>query len=162
MEKDYKKIEIDIPKEKNAKIQKIISIIRENKEKTILFIQFSLVGVAFFGLGTLYEQNQLLGQKSLKIGQNERISAIVSQYNSNINKAGSQTIPNKENLTSKNVQFFQNLGKSGEFLFVASKNGKTYYKISCKNRIKEENKIYLKTEENAQKMGLRRSKTCFK
>lgn len=160
MEEDYKKIEVDIPK-RNSKIQKIKDLLKENKEKTILFLQFSLIGAIFFGLGILYEQNLSLSQKSFKIGQNERISAIVSQYNNKINQVDPQTTINLKNTTPKKNQLSQNL-KNKEFLFVASKSGKTYYKISCKNRIKDENKIYFKVEGDAQETGLRRSKTCFK
>lgn len=48
--------------------------------------------------------------------------------------------------------------------YVASKNGKRYYPAECSagNRIKEENKVYFKTEQEAQNRGLTRtvSKSC--
>src|SRR3990170_930190 len=58
------------------------------------------------------------------------------------------------------VLFAQTAQTKGEY--VASKNGKTYYKITCSNRIKEENKIYFQSESDAQKSGFTPSKTCFK
>ena len=46
--------------------------------------------------------------------------------------------------------------------YVASKNGKNYYHISCSGvgRINEENKIYFKTKDDAEKQGFKPSKTC--
>lgn len=46
--------------------------------------------------------------------------------------------------------------------FVASKNGKKYYPFGCSaaNRIKEGNRVWYKTEEDAQNAGLTRSTSC--
>ncbi|MEK7453194.1 MAG: hypothetical protein AAB614_03090 [Patescibacteria group bacterium] len=143
-------------------INKIKKWVLENKERGILFIQFVLVGAIFFGLGTLYEGNRILSQKSLIIGKNEQILSTISQFNTKING-----LKEENNSTAKNylktVSLSQkDLNGDKNFQFVASKNGKTYYRISCSNRIKDENKIYFETEENAKKSGLIRSKTCFK
>ncbi len=144
-------IEIDIPKKNKLteKIKIIKEIALKNKEKILLFIQFSLVGASFFSLGILYNQFQENDIKELKISQNEQITASVGSFIDNIEKIN----------TEKNILIPKS---SKKFLFVASKNGKTYYKISCKNRIKDKNKIYFKSEEEAKKIGLKRSKTCFK
>ena len=139
-------------------IEKLKTALDQNKDKLYLFFQFSLIGALFFGLGIIYEQNSIVAQKSVKIGQNEQILATVSQFASQISEEqGTQSTKT----TPPKVQTSGNSGNS-EFLFVASKNGSTYYKTSCSNRINEENKIYFKSEEDAQKTGLRRSKTCFK
>ncbi len=46
--------------------------------------------------------------------------------------------------------------------FVASKTGTKYYPLDCgtTNRIKEENKIYFSTEQEAQEKGFERTSTC--
>ena len=46
--------------------------------------------------------------------------------------------------------------------FVASKNGKKYYPLSCSgaNRIKEENKIYFTTGEQAERAGYGKAANC--
>ncbi|MBI3671375.1 hypothetical protein HY249_01110 [Candidatus Azambacteria bacterium] len=138
--------------------------IEKNKEKIALFAQFLLVGALFFGLGVLYEQNSIAGKKSLRISQNEQILATVGQFSSsqeNSPKKPQNTAQNQEK-TQSNKQANKQEAQAGEFLFLASKNGKTYYKTSCSNRIKEENKIYFKTEDDAQRSGFVRSKSCFK
>jgi hypothetical protein len=151
---EVKEIEVDIP-QKNRLIEKIKEtkeVILKNKENILLFIQLSLVGASFFGLGILYGQFQQNSIKELKISQNEQIMGNVSSFMKNIEEV------NTEKPKIKKISTIS----SKKFLFVASKNGKAYYKTSCKNRIKNENKIYFKTEEDAKKIGLRRSKTCFK
>ncbi|MFT5179478.1 MAG: hypothetical protein ACI9GH_000004 [Candidatus Paceibacteria bacterium] len=46
--------------------------------------------------------------------------------------------------------------------FLASKNGTKYYPTGCKssNRIKEGNKVYFSSEDEAKKAGFELSKTC--
>ncbi len=48
------------------------------------------------------------------------------------------------------------------FSYTASKNGTRYYPIGCKSadRIKEENRVYFMTEEEAQDEGLTRAAGC--
>ncbi len=48
------------------------------------------------------------------------------------------------------------------FSYTASKNGTRYYPIGCKSasRIKDENKVYFMTEEEAQDTGLTRASGC--
>ena len=48
------------------------------------------------------------------------------------------------------------------FSYTASKNGTRYYPIGCKSadRIKEENRVYFMTEEEAQDTGLTRAAGC--
>lgn len=51
-----------------------------------------------------------------------------------------------------------------EIRYIASKNGKMYYNIDCAGakRIKPENQIWFKTEEDALKSGFNYSKSCKK
>lgn len=48
------------------------------------------------------------------------------------------------------------------FKFVASKNGTKYYPIGCKSasRIKQENKVYFESEDEAELAGLEKTSTC--
>ena len=110
-----------------------------------------LIAVAFlfFGSGILYAQHFLFPAQSFTIQQSER-----EVFPSNALKASvsAAIVPQK----SPSAPVF----KTGAY--VASKNGKDYYKTDCKNRIKEENKIYFQTEEDAKKAGYGPSATCFK
>lgn len=167
MEKDYEELEIDIPKEslRTKTYNKILEIkekIAKNKEKILLLLQFSLVGASFFGLGIIYADYSLSGLKDPKISQNKQILGNVSSFINNAKEANSAS--DQSAITKKTAQIPSPNSKAGseKFLFVASKSGTVYYKTSCSNRISEKNKIYFKTEEDAQKTGLRRSKTCFK
>jgi hypothetical protein len=58
------------------------------------------------------------------------------------------------------ANFSENKAMSGDY--VASKSGKNYYLVGCSGvkRIKEENKVYFDTKEEAEKKGLLPSKTC--
>ncbi len=51
---------------------------------------------------------------------------------------------------------------TSQFAFVASKSGTRYYPKDCKSaeRIKDENKVYFMTEEEAQDTGLTRAAGC--
>jgi len=51
---------------------------------------------------------------------------------------------------------------NSEFLYVASVNGKYYYLPNCSgvNRIKEENKIWFKTKEEAESKGYKPAPNC--
>jgi len=63
-------------------------------------------------------------------------------------------------LLIKEVTVTQNESQIGDF--VASRNGAKYYPIGCSgiNRIKEDNKVYFRTEAEAQASGLTKSSTC--
>jgi hypothetical protein len=75
-------------------------------------------------------------------------------------------IPQKEDKEEGSVQLLPNTknSKNSHILshIVASKSGTKYYFTWCvSSRIKEENKIYFTTEEEAQERGLTLSKLCF-
>ena len=48
----------------------------------------------------------------------------------------------------------------GDRIYYASGKGKKYYPWYCLSTIKEENKVWFKTEENAQNQGYSRIKNC--
>lgn len=131
-------------------------IILKNKERLMLLGQFLLIGTIFFGLGILYQNGKI-------IKKNHVIEVIQDAYLT-ANTSGLTTKQPSKNggLETESLKNKIKSEISKDLPFVASKNGKAYYKISCSNRIKDENKIYFKTEEDAQKSGFSPAKTCFK
>jgi len=105
------------------------------------------------------------------------VSFFLGRYSISENNASKVivTIPNEGNLASvvsaedydgsyeineaKADSISQTLEKGA---FLASKNGTKYYPAGCSsaNRIKEENKVWFRTEEEAIKAGLTRTSTC--
>lgn len=71
-------------------------------------------------------------------------------------------IPVIENDNREIISETQNTQISIEKKFVASKTGTKYYPLDCGgvNRIKEENKIYFTTEQEAINKGYERTSTC--
>lgn len=110
-----------------------------------------LIAVAFlfFGSGILYAQHFLFPVQSFTIRQSAQ-----EAFPSNTLKASVLTVVPPQKSPSAPAL------KTGAY--VASKNGKDYYKIDCKNRIKEENKVYFNTPDDAKKAGYAPSATCFK
>ena len=93
-----------------------------------------LVGLAGFGLGRLYEETP---------------SPVAIQYS---NKSSNDTLLNVDEQKTQT-----NAGK-----IVASKNGTKYYFSDCRGvgNIKEENKIYFQSEEEAITAGLAKASGC--
>lgn len=58
-----------------------------------------------------------------------------------------------------NYSFLKNNKNTIKYIY-ASKRGKKYYFFNCKSTIKEENKTFFNTEEEALKAGYTLSKTC--
>ena len=121
--------------------------------------EFALIAVIFFGLGALYAERVGEGgpiavtepEKGYMLASPVPVSELVSPV------AETSNIPVPSLKGEPPHQLF---GGGGEY--VASRQGRAYYHISCSNTIKEENKIYFKTKEDAQKAGLTPAKTCFK
>lgn len=108
------------------------------------------VALLFFGSGILYAQHFLFPVQSFTIRQSAQEAFPPNTLKANVLTA---VVPQKSPPSAPAL-------KVGAY--VASKNGKDYYKIDCKNRIKEENKIYFQTEGDAKKAGYAPSATCFK
>lgn len=121
-------------------IHKIFNKIKENNvfDKTLFSFSVIVIAVALssFGLGRLSSQ---MGKASALEG------SIMLQ------KGQESGFP--EERTDK-----------PEKLFVASKNGTKYYPIGCGgvNRIKEENRVWFSTKEEAEKSGYSLSSACKK
>lgn len=113
--------------------------------KTLIFVFVVIgVGVASFGLGELSAKYNM-----------ELVDKSNNFFVSENNNSDIEIIDMKDNIISDD-----SIVK--EKVYVASKNGKLYYSIGCGNssRIKEENKIYFKTKEDAEKSGYILSSSC--
>lgn len=137
--------------------------ISQNHEKILRFAELSLVAAIFFGAGILFAQTFLYPKSDIKFAWDKEMA---EKNLSSLQPAKIKDLlatASKENISqSENRVAAPNLQNQQKGEYVASKNGKTYYKTSCKNQIKEENKIYFRTELDAQKAGFTPSKTCFK
>jgi len=97
-----------------------------------------LVAMGSFGLGVIYDSNK----QNYKEDNNYSASGWTA--------TGGPTAEELEN--SKNKKKF----------YVASKNSKIYYNVNCSGakRIKEENKIWFSSREEAEKSGLTLATSC--
>lgn len=116
-------------------------------EKSSHAAEFILVAVIFFGLGAFAAEHFSKNGSRMAVMEPEAGFALASPI------IVTDTVSSQQEPSSTPVR---------DGSFVASRNGKTYYRLDCKNNIKEENKIYFKTEEDAQKAGLTPAKNCFK
>ena len=107
---------------------------------------FIIAGVGFssFFLGRLSVEESTVKSESVSITKRE----------------GMQTSANST--TIKKVQTKVLSSNAGGGKYVASKNGKLYYTASCKgaNRIKEENKVWFDTADDAEKLGYTWATSC--
>lgn len=131
-----------------------------NKTKTLndflIILVIILVAFGSFGLGRLSKNSEI----------NDPIQIVYPEQNQTENNAVSikQTAQVNQafNSTTTNTLEKENTTSSKEQSFVASKNGTKYYFIWCSgaNKIKEENKIYFSSREEAEKAGYEKSSTC--
>jgi hypothetical protein len=130
------------------KIKLIIkSWIESEKGKDILIVIIViLVGLGSFELGRLSKENTNSGIKIEYPNQTENQSANVVSAN-NMPRAVLDTVSNSNPA-----------GKT----FFASSRGTKYYTISCSagKTIKQENRVYFTTGEEAQKAGYELSSSC--
>ncbi len=112
-----------------------------NTSGILYLISFLLIGIISYRIGLNQQTSNLASNISI-VYPNE--SAIINEEKESSEKppANEPTIPSKS--------------------IIASKSGKVYYTAGCSgsNRIKDENKVYFQTEEEAQSLGLTLSKTC--
>lgn len=125
---------------------RISVLVRNNIDFIVESGRLIVVALLFFGSGILFAQHYLFPTQSFTIRQDK---PDFTALEANVLKSTTtqQSIP----------KITQQTG-----LFVASRNGKKYYKITCSNTIKEENKVYFNTVEDAQNAGYTPSATCFK
>lgn len=139
----------------NYFMQKIKQFIESNTGKDILII-FIIILV---GLGSF-----MLGRLSIK---EEKGSNIGINYNKDQNIKGEVLNANIEENSSINLKInendyeFKEIDLTGRNYF-ASSRGKKYYPFGCSagKSIKQENRIYFNTEEEAKKAGYTLSGSC--
>ncbi len=138
-----------------------LNFIKDNQEKIVLFAGFLLVLSAGFSAGYFYSKEQI-DSKSLIIENPDRDCKnlfdlkvagdnLSSSPNSNSDLGAISSAQVKEEEKKSENAVLQN--KTG--MFVASKNSKIYHRPDCKyvNSIKEENKIWFQSAEEAEKAG---------
>ena len=132
-------------------MEKIKHFLESEQGKDILIVLIViLVGIASFELGRLSKENASNGLKIEDSGQEANV--IASGVNSS-NRTNSRTNPN--------LGVDLNTNSSGKSFF-ASKKGKKYYSVDCSagKTIKETNKIYFSTREEAESAGYELSSAC--
>ncbi len=128
--------------------ERVRAFTTERKEMFARFMELMLIATIFFGLGALYAEHMPARTMPLSVKIPEQAKNIASVVTINDNPTANPAP--KQAISSK----------GGEY--VASKNGSKYYLTTCKNTIKEANKVYFKTKEDAEKAGFTPSTTCFK
>jgi len=121
-------------------MEKIKQFLESEKGKDILVVLIVvLVGLASFELGRLSKES---ASNSLKVEYGAQEANIIDNTQD----------------SSKTVSEINSNGKN----FFASKKGKKYYSVDCSagKTIKEENKVYFNTGEEAQKAGYELSSAC--
>lgn len=119
-------------------LEKIKQFIESDKGKDILtMIIVVLVAISSFGLGRLSKDSE---NKGLQITEEAKIQQAANVVNTPI---GAKQTPS-----------------SGSFF--ASKRGHKYYKVGCSagQTIKQENRIYFGTREDAERAGYELSTSC--
>ena len=126
-----------------------MNFIKTKGEKLFLLFGFILILVAGFFSGYSYSQEQI--EKQSIIIEDPDESCVDLFFNRSETSLNSQL--KDDNASSKEIS----ASKQNSELFVASKNSKLYHKADCVyvNRIKEENKIFFNSAQEAEDMGLK-------
>ena len=126
-----------------------MNFIKTKGEKLFLLFGFILILVAGFFSGYSYSQEQIEKQNIIIEDSDE--SCIDLFFNRSEINLNSQL--KDDSASSKEIS----ASKQNSELFVASKNSKLYHKADCVyvNRIKEENKIFFNSAQEAEDMGLK-------
>jgi hypothetical protein len=127
----------------------IAEIVKNRKVQDVLLI-FSVVllGVISFGLGRLSVMTDTDGGIALCEVPAQQVATVLSASSSE--------------MTTQNLQPGTDAMGAGKGTYVASKNGTAYHFPWCSGaqRIKEENKIWFATKEEAKQAGYRPAGNC--
>ena len=126
-----------------------MNFIKAKGEKLFLLFGFILILVAGFFSGYSYSQEQI--EKQSIIIEDPDESCVDLFFDRSEISLNSQL--KGDSASSKEIS----TPKQNSELFVASKNSKLYHKADCAyvNRIKEENKIFFNSAQEAEDMGLK-------
>lgn len=128
----------------------------QNADRIYRAWELLLVAVIFFGLGMLFAERIVYTKSPIMVEAPEKGYALAVPIITSEAKKEEKTAPAPALAPApKNTSIAASKGE-----YAASRYGKTYYRPSCTNRIKEENKIFFRTEEDAQKAGLILAKSC--
>ncbi|MES2416125.1 MAG: hypothetical protein V4504_00260 [Patescibacteria group bacterium] len=135
-------------------MEKIKYFLQSEKGKDLLIILIIiLVGLASFMLGRLSKQAQ---NSDFKVIYPEEQANAISGLNSAKNSQNQQiSVPKVSAINDENISIPQ-----GNFF--ASKRGKKYYPLGCSagKTIKDTNKVWFATGEDASKAGFELSSSC--
>jgi len=123
--------------------------IQDEKGKDILIVIIViLVGLGSFELGRLSKEN---GSGGIKIGYPNQAGNTIS---------ATESIDNLS-INTETSPIIQNSNSTGKTFF-ASSRGSKYYTISCSagKTIKQENRVYFATGEEAERAGYTLSSSC--
>ena len=141
------------------KIKQFINqILESEKGKDILIVIIViLVGLGSFELGRLSKENNSTGLKIDYTDQNRGQNTQIIDQEANV-ILGPNSIKTPNSTISKITQNSDFVNKN----FFASSSGSKYYSISCSagKTIKQENRIYFSTGEEAQLAGYMLSSAC--
>jgi hypothetical protein len=136
-----------------------LDFIKNNQEKVFLAIGFLLVFSAGFFAGYFYSKDQIDGRGIVIENPSQdcqnlfNIKVAGDNLNSISNPSSDVTSSTQAKGEQKNSEKEVSQNKIG--VFVASKNSKIYHRPDCKyvNSIKEENKIWFQSAEEAEDKG---------
>jgi len=129
-------------------MEKIKEFVQSEKGKNILIVIIViLVGLSSFELGRLSKENSSSGVKI--------------EYPNQTNNQGASVILS-ENALQANTGVSSIISNSNSKTFFASNRGEKYYSIGCSGgkTIKQENRVYFATKEDAERAGYTLSSSC--
>ncbi len=128
-------------------MEKIKYFIDSEKGKDILVVLIViLIGLASFGLG--------------RLSKNTISSGIKIEYSNTLNNQDANAVSAVNYINSQSSQKITNSSSSKTFF--ASNRGSKYYSIGCSGgkTIKQENRVYFATGEEAERAGYELSSAC--
>ena len=122
---------------------------KNNNEKLFLLFGFMLILITGFFSGYSYSQEQIQEQSIVIEDPDESCTDLFF----NRPKLNSSSQVKGDSASDKEIS----ISKQNSELFVASKNSKLYHKADCiyVGRIKEENKIFFSSAQEAEDAGLK-------
>ena len=129
-------------------MEKIKTFLESDKGKDIMIVTIViLVGLGSFELGRLSKEGN--GSRGVKIEYTEDVSN---------QQAGNVISAIESSSLLQNTEVANSAGKN----FFASNRGTKYYSIGCSagKTIKQENRVYFATSEDAQRAGYELSSSC--
>lgn len=133
-------------------MNKIKGIIGIDTMTLMCLLVVILVGLSSFGLGRLSVSDDS-SNKEIKL-ENKNINVVKGEIGKSIE------VENSMKNTLGGIEKVEGIQK--EKMYVASKNGKLYYSVSCSGakRISEKNKVWFSSKEDAEKNGYTPSTSC--